>query len=57
MFLEHAPRFEIGDPVEFAHAQARHLRQQFPNLTVAPPIYRLDDGMLYIIETEAGYRT
>ena len=56
-FDEHAPRFEIGDPVEFAHAQARHIGQQFPNLMVAPLLYRLDDGMLYIIEPEAGYRT
>ena len=56
-FEEYAPRFEIGDPVEFARAQARHLRQQFPRLTVAPLFYRLDDGMLCIIDEREGTRT
>ncbi len=49
-FEEHAPRFEIGDPVEFTRGQAHDLRQQFPKLTVAPLLYRLADEMLYVID-------
>lgn len=49
-FDEHAPQFEIGDPVKFTRGHARHFRQQYPWLTVAPLLYRLDDGMLYMID-------
>ena len=49
-FDEFAPRFEIGDPVEFTRGQARHFRQQYPKVTVAPMFYQRDDGMLYLVE-------
>lgn len=55
-FDEFAPRFEIGDPVEFTRAQARHLRQQYPTLTVAALLYRLDDGMLHCIDADEEAR-
>ena len=49
-FDEFAPQFEIGDAAEFTCVQARHLRQQYPRLTVAPLLYQLDDSMLYVID-------
>lgn len=49
-FDAYEPRFEIGDPIEFTLDQARHVRQQFPRLTVAPLLYLVDDGMLYVID-------
>ncbi len=45
-----APRFEIGDEIEFIRGQADHFRQRYPKLTVAPMLYKLDDGLLYLID-------
>ena len=42
-----SPRFQIDDPVEFVCSQARHLRQQYPRVIVAPLMYGMADGMLY----------
>jgi carbonic anhydrase len=49
-FEEFAQRFEVGDVIAFIRGQARHFRQQYPKLTVAPMFYQLDDGRLYVID-------
>ena len=54
---EYMPRFEIGDPVEFVRSQAGHLQKQYPRLTVAPLLYRHDDGMLCVINESKEMRT
>ena len=51
-FENFRPRFEIDDPVEFVRTQACCFRQQYPSLTVAALFYRLDDGMLSIIDEQ-----
>ncbi len=56
-FDEYAPRFEIGDPAKFALGQAHHVRQQYPGLPVAALLYRLDEGMLHIIDAGEEMRS
>ena len=45
-FDELADRFAIPSAAGFIRSQARHLRQQYPEVLVAPLMYRLDGGML-----------
>ncbi len=49
-----APRFEIGDEIAFIRDQADRFRQQYPALSVAPMLYRLDDGLLYLVDEGDG---
>ena len=56
-FKDFASRFEIADPVKFACAQARHLRQQYPRITVAPLLYQHDDERLYLIDEDESEET
>lgn len=49
-FEEESPRSEIGDPAEFVRAQAVSLGDRYPAVSVAPLLYRVDDGLLYQIE-------
>ncbi|HUP21133.1 MAG TPA: carbonic anhydrase [Gemmatimonadota bacterium] len=44
-----APQFEIGDEVDFARSEAERLRDRYPRLLVAPLIYRVEDGRLWLI--------
>lgn len=48
-FRDQAPRFGIGDAVEFTVCQASRLRALYPGVLVAPLQYRLDDDRLYLI--------
>jgi carbonic anhydrase len=41
-----APRYEIGDAIEFTVAEARRLRRQYPKLLVAPLFYTVEDDRL-----------
>jgi len=49
-FVSFAPIFEIGDEVDFVLAEARRLRARYPRIPVAPMLYRMEDGLLYIVE-------
>lgn len=48
-FDNHAPSYEILDPVRFVSAQARDLQKRYPTVTVAPLFYSVEDGLLYQI--------
>lgn len=49
-FIEHAPLFDIADETEFVLSEALRLRGRYPGIEVAPMIYRVEDGRLYLIE-------
>ncbi len=53
-FLHFAPMFEIGNEVDFTLSEAKRLRLRYPNIVVAPLLYRIEDSRLYLIQENAG---
>ncbi|MGQ9653663.1 MAG: carbonic anhydrase [Thermodesulfobacteriota bacterium] len=51
-FVSFAPMFEIGNEFDFVLAEARRLRARYPRIPVAPMLYRMEDGLLYLIEEQ-----
>jgi carbonic anhydrase len=49
-FFQYAPFFEIEDEVDFVKLEAQRLRDKYPNVLVAPLLYKLEDNRLYIID-------
>lgn len=49
-FMHFAPMFEIGNEVDFVSSEAKRLRLRYPNVLIAPMIYRLEDNLLYLIK-------
>ena len=48
-FLESVPLFEIGDEIDFVIQDSRRLRARYPAVSVAPLIYMVADGLLYLV--------
>jgi carbonic anhydrase len=48
-FDERAPRFEIADESDFVVAEATRIRQLYPAVLVAPLLYRVETGLLYLL--------
>jgi carbonic anhydrase len=48
-FVQSVPQFEIGDEIDFVLAESRRLRARYPAVSVAPLIYRVEDGRLYVV--------
>ncbi|MEK6566164.1 MAG: carbonic anhydrase [Bacteroidota bacterium] len=48
-FLQFAPMFEIGNEVDFTLGEAKRLRLRYPNIVVAPLLFRIEDSRLYLI--------
>jgi carbonic anhydrase len=53
-FLHFAPMFEIGNEVDFTLSEVKRLRLRYPNIIVAPMLYRVEDGRLYLIQEHSG---
>ena len=51
-FAEHAPHYEIGDPLEFVVAEAVLIQSYYPRLMVAPLLYAVEDDRLTQITSE-----
>ena len=47
-FMKFAPLFEIANEVEFVVSEAKRLRLRFPNIPIAPLLYRVEDHLLYL---------
>ena len=45
-FEEMAPRYEIGDPLDFVVGEARRLRREYPGIFVVPLLYSVEDDRL-----------
>lgn len=46
-FAHLAPLYEIGNAVDFTLAEAERLRRRYPEVRVAPLLYRIEDDLLY----------
>ena len=53
-FLHFAPMFEIGNEVDFTLSEVKRLRLRYPNIVVAPLLYRIEDSRLYLIQENTG---
>jgi carbonic anhydrase len=53
-FNNFAPMFEINNEIDFVLSEVQRLRLRYPNVLVAPLLYRVEDNRLYLIrETPA----
>ncbi len=48
-FLNLVPMFEIGDEIEFVLSEVRRLRGEYPKITIAPLLYRIETNQLCFI--------
>jgi carbonic anhydrase len=48
-FMQNAPMFEIGNEVDFILSETKRLRLQYPHITVAPMIYKVEDNRIYLV--------
>lgn len=53
-FNHFAPLFEIGNEIDFVLSETHRLRRRYPQITVAPMLYKVEDSRLYLIREEAG---
>ncbi len=51
-FANFAPLFEIGNEVDFVSSESLRLGRRYPEVKVAPMIYRIEDNLLYLISEE-----
>jgi carbonic anhydrase len=49
-FLNLVPMFEIGNEIDFVLSEVHRLRREYPKITIAPMLYRIEDNHLYIIQ-------
>lgn len=51
-YAQFAPKFEIGNEINFVLSEAKRLRQTYPKIRIAPMLYKVDDNRLYLIKEE-----
>ena len=49
-FYHFSPIFEIGSEIDFVCSEANRLRLRYPNIVVAPMLYKVEDNRLYLID-------
>jgi carbonic anhydrase len=52
-FIKFAPMYEIGNEIDFVLSEAIRLRNEYPHVTVAPMIYRVEDNRIYLVDEGA----
>ncbi|MBI3316752.1 MAG: carbonic anhydrase [Candidatus Omnitrophica bacterium] len=48
-FLNLVPMFEIGNEIDFVLSEVRRLRAEYPKITIAPLLYKIEDNNLCFI--------
>ena len=48
-FMHFAPMFEIGNEIDFILSETKRLRLRYPQIQIAPMLYRVEDNRLYLI--------
>jgi carbonic anhydrase len=48
-FRQSVPQFEIGNEIDFVIAESARLRARYPKVSLTPLIYRVEDGLLYLV--------
>jgi len=54
-FMNYAPMFEIGNEIDFVLSEAKRLRQRYPKVLIAPMLYKVEDGSIYVIEESKAF--
>ncbi len=49
-FLNLVPMFEIGNEIDFVLSEVRRLRAEYPKITIAPLLYRIENNHLSFIK-------
>ncbi len=49
-FDSFAPFFEIEDEVDFVVSESHRLKEKYPKVSFVPMAYKVEDGLLYLIE-------
>ncbi|MEK6223202.1 MAG: carbonic anhydrase [Chloroflexota bacterium] len=49
-FNTFAPKFEIGNEIDFVTSEAQRLRKIYRNILIAPMLYKVEDNLLYLID-------
>lgn len=49
-FMHFAPMFEINNEVDFVLSETIRLRKKYPQITIAPMLYLVEDYKLYMIK-------
>ena len=48
-FMHFAPKYEIGNEIDFVLSEEKRLRLRYPGIQVVPMHYRVEDNLLYLI--------
>lgn len=48
-FRHFAPKFEIGNEIDFVTSEAKRLRLRFPKIQISPLMYLVEDNLLYFV--------
>ena len=51
-FETYAPLFEIGNEMDFVVSETKRLRLVYPGILIVPLMYRVEDNLLYVINTQ-----
>ena len=48
-FTHFAPKFEIGNEIDFVLSEAKRLRLMYPKICIVPMFYRVENNKLYLL--------
>ena len=48
-FTHFAPKFEIGNEIDFVLSEAKRLRLMYPKICIAPMFYNVENNKLYLL--------
>lgn len=51
-FNQFAPMFEIGNEIDFILSEVQRLRARYPEILIAPLLYKVEDNLLYFISED-----
>lgn len=51
-FNQFAPMFEIGNEIDFVLSEVQRLRLKYPQIIIAPMLYKVEDNLLYFIRED-----
>ncbi|OGI19732.1 MAG: carbonic anhydrase [Candidatus Melainabacteria bacterium RIFCSPHIGHO2_02_FULL_34_12] len=50
-FISFAPFFEIENEVDFTVSESKRLKEKYPKVIFVPMVYKVEDNLLYLIES------
>jgi carbonic anhydrase len=56
-FYHFAPMFEIGNEIDFVLSEVKRLRLRYPNILIAPLLYKVEDNRMYLIDENTKQAT